>query len=338
MAAVPAPMAPTTANWHWKNKNVTPWAKQWFERELTSLSIKEDSGEEVSITEVTEVDGDVELGQRKSKLLTIYDCRVVLKWSGKTAEGEDVAGRLTIPEVSHEITLDGLSEYVWEWSLTTDRNAAVEKVYALAKSKLPVALEAKLSEFPSAIINTHGKDLTVSADPSRSGTPAPAAAVPAASSSSTASAAAAAPKPAVKKPAKNVNTASITVDAGFMASADDLFSILTDEKRIPQWTRAPAQSAAKPDTEYSLFGGGVKGKYVSLTPGKEIVQTWALSNPSWPSGHFATLTTTFEQSSDSTKVIWKLDGVPLGQEDELTRNIQGYYVHGLKSIGLGSEL
>ncbi len=67
MAAVPAPMAPTTANWHWKNKNVTPWAKQWFERELTSLSIKEDSGEEVSITEVTEVDGDVELGQRKSK-------------------------------------------------------------------------------------------------------------------------------------------------------------------------------------------------------------------------------------------------------------------------------
>ncbi len=105
------------------------------------------------------------------------------------------------------------------------------------------------------------------------------------------------------------------------------------------------QSAAKPDTEYSLFGGGVKGKYVSLTPGKEIVQTWALSNPSWPSGayelilnlilraanlhvlyegHFATLTTTFEQSSDSTKVIWKLDGVPLGQEDELTRNIQGY--------------
>lgn len=67
MAAVPTPMAPTTANWHWKNKNVTPWAKQWFERELTSLSIKEDSGEEVSITEVTEVDGDVELGQRKSK-------------------------------------------------------------------------------------------------------------------------------------------------------------------------------------------------------------------------------------------------------------------------------
>lgn len=26
-----------------------------------------------------------------------------------------------------------------------------------------------------------------------------------------------------------------------MAAADDLFGLLTDEKRIPMWTRAPAQ-------------------------------------------------------------------------------------------------
>ena len=123
----------------------------------------------------------------------------------------------------------------WEWSLTTERSPAVEKVYNLAKSKLPAVLQAKLSEFPAAIINTHGKDLTVSADPSRSGTPAPA------TSSSSAASPATAPKPAAKTPAKAVNTATIAVDAGFMASADDLFSILTDEKRIPSWTRAPAQ-------------------------------------------------------------------------------------------------
>lgn len=115
-------------------------------------------------------------------------------------------------------------------------------MYALAKARLPVALEAKLSEFPSAIINTHGKDLTVSADPSRSGTPAPAASSAAPSGAATPATTAAASKPAVKKPeAKAVNTATISVDGAFMASGDDLFSILTDEKRIPAWTRAPAQ-------------------------------------------------------------------------------------------------
>lgn len=117
--------------------------------------------------------------------------------------------------------------------------------------------------------------MSSSAEPSRQGTPAPSA--PAASTKPSTSAPA-------KKTAANVNTTSVNAEANFMAAADDLFDLLTNEKRIPLWTRAPAVSAAKPDTEYSLFGGGVKGKYVSLTPPKEIVQSWALSSPTWPDG------------------------------------------------------
>jgi activator of HSP90 ATPase len=88
-----------------------------------------------------------------------------------------------------------------------------------------------------AIIDTHGKDLTVSTDTSRTGTPVPTAA-PAAAKAATA----AAPSAPVKKPQpKTVNTTTLTVEATFKASADDLFSILTDEKRIPSWSRAPAK-------------------------------------------------------------------------------------------------
>ena len=63
-------MSHTTANWHWKNKNIGPWAKQWFQRELTAITITGDGEESVQITDVSEVDGDVELGQRKSKYVT----------------------------------------------------------------------------------------------------------------------------------------------------------------------------------------------------------------------------------------------------------------------------
>jgi activator of HSP90 ATPase len=49
-----------------------------------------------------------------------------------------------------------------------------------------------------------------------------------------------------------------------------------------------SQSTASPDTDYELFGGGVRGKYVSLTPSKEIKQTWALQSPTWPEGKTAT--------------------------------------------------
>ncbi len=60
-------MAYSTANWHWKNKTVTPWAKEWFERELVTVQVESPDGAVVSVERVIEVDGDVELGRRKSK-------------------------------------------------------------------------------------------------------------------------------------------------------------------------------------------------------------------------------------------------------------------------------
>ncbi|KAF5330869.1 hypothetical protein D9619_005289 [Psilocybe cf. subviscida] len=325
-------LPPSTANWHWKNKNITRWGSDWIERELPTVTVSGDKeGEVVSITRVTEVDGDIELGQRKSKLITIFDCKVVAKWQGTASDGAEVNGTVTIPEVSHEIICDKLSDFVFNWTLLTNPSPEVNAVFALARSRLAAAIEAKFTTFPAAIIDTHGRDLTVSGEPSRVGTPANsnANAAPGAVASTSAST----PVKPKAPEAKNLNTTTVKVEADFRASADDIYSLLTDEKRIPAWTRAPAQSQAKPDTEYSLFGGGVKGKYVSLTPQKEIVQTWALQSPTWPTGHAATLTTTLDQSSESTKVVFTLEGVPLGTEEEIKRNLEGYYIHGFKSIG-----
>ena len=46
------------------------------------------------------------------RLIMIYDCKVVLNWAGTAADGTAVEGKLTIPEVSHEISLDTTSDYV----------------------------------------------------------------------------------------------------------------------------------------------------------------------------------------------------------------------------------
>ncbi|KDQ61074.1 hypothetical protein JAAARDRAFT_32076 [Jaapia argillacea MUCL 33604] len=321
----------STANWHWKNKNVTPWAKTWFETELTTLSVQGEGEEVVLVSKVTDVDGDVELGQRKSKLITIFDVKIDLEWTGTASDGTEVSGKLTVPEVSHENTLDQTSNIHYDWSLTTAASPPVTALYTLARSRLPTALETKFAEFAAAIMEIHGKDIQVSAANSRVGTPAPGAA---SSSNPVSKSGTATPvTKEVKKKKEGVSTTKVNVDATFMASGDDLFGLLTDEKRIPLWSRNVAQSSGQPGSEYSLFGGGVKGKYVSVTPGKEVVQTWALSSPSWPSGHEATLTTTFDQKTDSTTIKFSLDGVPVGMEDEITRNLEGYYVQGLKSIG-----
>lgn len=330
-------MSSTTANWHWKNKNCTRWGKEWFERELVTLVVEEADPVRVAITKVTDVDGDIELGQRKSKLITIFDCKVSLDWAGVASDGTEVKGRLVIPEVSHEVTVDRLSDYVFEWSCTTAPSGPVNELFQLAKTRLPAAIEAKLSEFPIQMVETHGKDITVSTDPSRVSTPVPTSSTRSATSATPASVAKAAAAP-TKRDVKPINLATVGTEATFMATADDLFDLLTDEKRIPSWSRAPAKSTPEAGSEFSLFGGGVVGKYKSLSKPKEIVQDWTLKSPTWPEGHAGTLTISLDQSSDSTTVRFNLEGVPKGMEDEIRRNIEGYYIHGLKSIGLGSVL
>jgi len=315
-------------NWHWKSKLVTPWAKAWFQNEL-KISINDD-GQEVSVTDVEVLDGDVELGQRKSKLIAIYDVHLKLSWSGKAKDGFEVEGKLDVPEVSHEITLDKLHDYTYSWELSGPDSGSASALLAFAKAQLTPVLEAKFNEFPHILMNTHGKDITVSAptsqEPSRSATPV----IPASSGTAAAQTKTTTPK--------GLNTTSLTVESDFMASADDLFSILTDEKKIPHWSRNSAVSNPSAGSSYSLFGGGVKGTYTSVSAPTRFIQTWALQNPTWPSGHSATLTTSLVQSSDSTKVTWNMTGVPVGMEDEIQRNLQGYYIGGLKSIGLGSAL
>lgn len=114
----------------------------------------------------------------------------------------------------------------------------MDSVFALAQSRLPVAIETKFATFPSAIIDTHGKDLTISGNPSRTGTPLPTDTPP--SGFPAVSSQPSAPAKSKAKTAK-VNATTVVVEADFQASAADLFELLTDEKRIPAWTRAPAQ-------------------------------------------------------------------------------------------------
>jgi activator of HSP90 ATPase len=120
--------------------------------------------------------------------------------------------------------------------LTSGSSKEADEVYRFAKSKLPAALETKFAEFPAALIDTHGQDLQVvgSNEPSRSASPA----IPAPSAGTSTTPALPQKKKAESKP---VNVKKVAVEASFQASADDLFGMLTDEKKIPMWSRAAAQ-------------------------------------------------------------------------------------------------
>ena len=46
------------------------------------------------------------------RLITIFDCKIDMDWKGTTSDGTEVNGTVSVPEVSHEVTVDGLSDYM----------------------------------------------------------------------------------------------------------------------------------------------------------------------------------------------------------------------------------
>ena len=71
-------------NWHWVNKDAAPWARQWFDENLTRVEAT-DGEVTAKISKVISMDGDVDVSQRKGKVITIFDVKLVLEYSGMSA-------------------------------------------------------------------------------------------------------------------------------------------------------------------------------------------------------------------------------------------------------------
>merc|ERR1719222_537053 len=88
-------------NWHWTEKNATPWSENLWKELLTSLKLQDDVVGDVKITELSKFDGDVTLSNRKGKVITYFEIVLEAKWEAKHENGEDKAsGTLTIPNLS----------------------------------------------------------------------------------------------------------------------------------------------------------------------------------------------------------------------------------------------
>lgn len=69
-------------NWHWVNKDASGWTKEWLEENLVGIS-SEEGGVTAKLDKVVSMDGDVDVNQRKGKVITLFDVKVDLEYSGE---------------------------------------------------------------------------------------------------------------------------------------------------------------------------------------------------------------------------------------------------------------
>lgn len=199
----------------------------------------------------------------------------------------------------------------------------------LVRSKLVPELRTALAKLGPALVSEHGKGLqhAPGSDPS-SGFSTPTfqpktESKPASKATTTSTS---------TQAKQSVNTTTVTATDEFRTTAEELYSTFTDPQRLAAFTRAPPRrfDGAKVGGQFSIFDGNVTGEFVTLDKPTTIVQKWRLAQ--WPEGHFSTQEIKFDQNNvdqvTNMRVTWT--GVPVGQEEVVQRNWEGYYVRSIK--------
>ncbi|KAK2627244.1 hypothetical protein QTJ16_003210 [Diplocarpon rosae] len=316
-------------NWHWVNKDASVWTKAYLEKNIKSVKAEE-NGVSAQLDKLISMDGDVDVNQRKGKVITIFDVKLVLEYSGKTKDDEDVSGTITVPEIAHDTEED---EYVFELDIYSDASSKAP-VKDLVRSHILPQLRKEFAKLGPALIAEHGKDIqhAPGSNPS-SGVSTPKLHVP--------SSGPALVTTHTTKANSVVNTTTVTDTEEFRAPATELFKTFTDPQRIAAFTRAAPKlfEGAKKGGKFELFGGNVSGEYVELVEPTKIVQNWRLDQ--WPKDHYSRLEINFDQNDVDNVTVMRVSwsGVPVGQEDVTKRNWCEYYVRSIKqTFGFGTIL
>lgn len=71
-------------NWHWVNKDVREWARQYLEQSLVGISA-EQGDVSATLSKILSMDGDVDVSQRKGKVITLFDVKLQMEYEGNGA-------------------------------------------------------------------------------------------------------------------------------------------------------------------------------------------------------------------------------------------------------------
>lgn len=69
-------------NWHWVNKDASEWARAYLEKNLVGIEA-DAGGVSARIKSIHSMEGDVDVSQRKGKVITLFDVKLQLEYEGE---------------------------------------------------------------------------------------------------------------------------------------------------------------------------------------------------------------------------------------------------------------
>ncbi|XP_060789036.1 activator of 90 kDa heat shock protein ATPase homolog 1b [Neoarius graeffei] len=313
-------------NWHWTERDATNWSSEKLKELLVGLQVENDEGK-CEITEVSKMEGEASINNRKGKLIFFYEWNLKAKWKGTSNSGIKYKGEIDVPNLSDENDEDDLDISV---SLCKDepdtplftlmKNEGAQKV----REALSSYVELLKTEFTQGMILPTANGVTkqptsqakVKLDKTQigsGGTTAP-------------------PCTGVRIP-----TCKFSLKDTFLTSPEELYRAFLNQEMVQAFTHTAAVVEPEKGGKFRLLGGNVFGEFQELVPEEKIVMKWRYNT--WPSEHYATVTLTFIDKGNETELKIECRAVPESEEDRTREGWQRYYCQAIKqTFGFGARL
>nr|XP_061798837.1 activator of 90 kDa heat shock protein ATPase homolog 1-like [Nerophis lumbriciformis] len=319
-------------NWHWTERDATSWSSDKLKSLLMGVRVENNDGS-CEVTEVSKVEGEASINNRKGKLIFFYEWNLKATWTGMSKSGIKYQGSVEIPNLSDENDMDDL-----DISISLNKDEPETPLVHLMKSKGADKIREALgsyvgllkSEFTQGMILPTANGVLQLQSSSQSKAKTDKTRVGPISSSGGTTAAPV--NTGVKIP-----TCKFSMTETFLTSPADLYRVFVNQEMTQAFTHAPAAVDGEKGGRFQLLGGNVLGEFMELVRDEKIVMKWRYNN--WPCEHYATVTLTFADRRNETELRMDCRGVPNDDEDRTRDGWRRFYFEAIKqTFGFGARL
>lgn len=324
-------------NWHWTEKNATPWSSQRL-RTLMHGLVFEDSKYHVEVTEVTSVEGEATASNRKGKLFFFYEWEIKADWEGylkSDSAQEKHKGDLLIPNLSEEhpvedVDIDiALKENPKEGAFEVKEYMRRE-ANEVVRNQLQTYIDDLKHNFSQGMI-LPTKDILPPPSTTPKTTPKSGSKV----SQSRELGGAIMVSSVDSKCSGELKDHRETIE--FKCTADEIYSVFLDKHKLEAFTRGPVEMEARVGGRFSLFDSNVSGVISQLIANESLQLQWRFK--SWPCEHFSQVSLLFLQKNDCTAVTLTQTGIPANDYERTMQGWKNYYWESIKNtFGFGAML
>lgn len=313
-------------NWHWSEKNLTPWSKEQLTQLLVGIQAMEEGSSKgfCTIKSLDKMEGEVTVQSRKQKKFPLYELALTLKWEGQLWDDTgkvvtEAKGKIKIPDLSEE-TYDDL-----EMTVDCEEETAAKRPL---KEAMRTAGCKRVREQCMSFVKTLRESVNSGADKGL-----------------------VAKKPPVDQRVNSTyvvsgneskKTKQLKIKYSFVPHPKMLYDTLLDTDRIRGATASDASMSKEVGGKFTMFGGSVEGENVTLTPFSEaegkavIVWSWRFST--WQPGHKSKVTIELNEKDGGTELELTQTGVPEEEHERTEKGWKGLLLDRLKAMLGGTVL